>query len=316
MPHSAYRITVFIILVLLSFSSIQAATHFDNDGKADLGVYRVSNRTWYNFLSSSGEMTAVQFGLETDVLTPGDYDGDGITDIAVWRPSNGFWYVLRSSSNQLFMIQWGTTIHHQFGSIADIPVPADYDGDGHDDLAVYRPDYGSWYVLESSQEFDPAYAQISQFGKLGDVPVPADYDGDGKADIAVYRTPEARWYIWESKNGNLRSTRFGQSGYDLLVPADYTGDGKADVAVFRSGVWIIERSEDHTPEVFYFGTAGDTPVPADYDGDGRTDPAVFRNGTWYVSESSSSGAKAANFGSAGDLAVGAAYVRESIVAVP
>ena len=94
-----------------------------------------------------------------------------------------------------------------------MPVPADYDGDNHDDVAVFRPSTGFWYTLRST---DGGFG-ARNFGLNGDVPVPGDYDGDGKADIAVYRG--GVWYLDRSLTG------FGAFQYgvpsDIPIPGRY-----------------------------------------------------------------------------------------------
>ena len=50
-----------------------------------------------------------------------------------------------------------------------MPVPADYDGDGRQDIAVYRPSKGSWYILRSSTNYT-AFVSY-QWGLGGDIPV-------------------------------------------------------------------------------------------------------------------------------------------------
>ena len=122
-----------VILKVLGAAS--NGVDFDDDGKADLAVFRPSSGDWFIRNSTSNFTTSVvrQWGLLGDVPVPGDYDGDGTADLAVWRPSSGIWFILQSSTS------FATSQAIQFGVSTDVPVPGDYDGDGKTDPAVYRP---------------------------------------------------------------------------------------------------------------------------------------------------------------------------------
>jgi uncharacterized delta-60 repeat protein len=181
----------------------------------------------------------------------------------------------------------------------DTQAPFDFDGDGRSDVSVFRPDNGTWYLLQSQN----GSTGIS-FGFSTDKIVPADYDGDGKTDVAVYRS--GTWYLQRSAQG-FTGIAFGD-GNDIPQPADYDGDGKAELAVFRpsNGTWYALNLANNQFNAFSFGSSGDKPVAADYDGDGKTDLAVFRNGTWYI-QRSQLGFTGIAFGEATDKPVPADY---------
>jgi len=248
----------------------------------------VARPGWLVFyrLGSTGSSTAVQWGAPGDVPIGGDHDGDGRADFAMWRPREGevegLWFIQRSSDGAAVAFQWGAA------ATGDQPLPADYDGDGRADLAVWRRvepssagdgEEGVWYVVRSSD----GQVVRRQWGSAYDRPVPADYDGDGRADFAVWRA--GTWYVIGSADGVARAEQFGDAT-DVPVPADYDGDGRADLAVWRpsTGTWLIRSSRDGTVITRQWGGPGDIPVPADYDGDGRADVAVWRGSTgeWWV----------------------------------
>lgn len=126
---------------------------FDGDGLADLHVQRGSQNWIRN--SSSGSAVAI-FGLGTDFLTVQEFTGDLRDDIVAMRGSS--WFVRNTATGAIspYGFTWGP-------ASGRILVPADYDGDGDADIAVYVTATGQWWVKRSSD----AGVNIINWGGIG-----------------------------------------------------------------------------------------------------------------------------------------------------
>ncbi|MBI2441901.1 MAG: hypothetical protein HYV35_11090, partial [Lentisphaerae bacterium] len=198
-----------------------------------------------------------------------------------------------------------------FGSMKDLPIFGDFDGDRKTDPAVYAQANGTWRVLLSGNEYREVQLIL---GGPGYAPVPGDYDADQKTDPGVYQESRGYWcgYLSSLDYSRLDSTYLGGLDY-TFVPSDYDGDGETDPAVYNesTGHWAVQVSgnDDKIASVL-FGGVSQTPVPADYDGDGKTDPAVYEesSGTWCFLLSGYEYALAsAEFGGSGWTAIPADY---------
>ncbi len=195
---------------------------------------------------------------------------------------------------------YGVIFSYTLPSPTPTPVPTpfrlvvdgrDYNGDGRDDTAVWRPADGRWAI-----DFGPGSSpEILYFGRPGDVPASGDYDGDGVTDPAVFRPATGLWAA-----AGVTRFYFGGPG-DVPVPADYRGDGFSDPGIFRpaTGLWAVRGLTRA-----YFGAGRDLPIPGDYSGDGTARIGVFRPdaGLWAVR-----GLTRFYYGAGGDYPVPADY---------
>lgn len=230
---------------------------FDGDDKADIAVWRpdvASVAAFYVLQSSNGTVRTERFGQTGDTpVAVGDWDGDGRADPAIYRDSafgsQGYFFYrgsLNNPSGNITYVPWGTA--------GDMPMRGDFDGDGKQDAAVFRPSNSTWYILQSSN----GQIRYDNWGLATDKFVNADYDGDGKTDLAVFRG--GTWYVKQSSNGQAAYFSWGTAA-DLPVPADYDGDAKTDIAVYRNGAWYIRLSSSGTLSVVPFGLGSDLAVP-------------------------------------------------------
>ena len=286
----------------------------DGNGNATV-TYDVGNDVSANF-PLGGMLTPGDVNVGGSTFAPqapgNDFDGDGSTDYAVVRgtfdsnprsnvkslggevPGEDFgWWVFNSSNGAVMNANFGTGGH--LGS-SDRITPADFDGDGTTDIAVWRgvssgqPSGNGFFFWVNSSD---STVSTVDFGQFGDNPaIVGDYDGDGTADPAVFRCSavpsvgfnQCTFFYQASSGSGITFVPWGSTEtFVRPYPGDFDGDGKFDFVVHRgipsvvnaggeeSGQFAILRSSDGVDEYVNWGTTVDALIPGDFDGDGRSD---------------------------------------------
>lgn len=219
--------------------------------------------------SDIGQPAGQPAGLDEIALR---FDSNGDSEDAIppnmsvyWQWTNGaragwmeFSYPVtqHETSTSLTTTQDGTTSGcAQYGNL-------DFDGDGRDDLAIWRPHFGLWAILKSS--VDNADLIWKQWGLPGDYPMPGDYTGDSIADLVVWRPTDGYWYVCKSDVDfdctQPQIQQFGLPG-DRPLKGDFDGDRILDFAVWRppTGMFYYKSSRNSQILSRQWGLPGDIP---------------------------------------------------------
>ena len=140
--------------------------------------------------------------------------------------------------------------------LATVSLASDYDGDGRDDVAVFRPSNGQWTI----RGFTRIY-----FGTSADTPFAGDFNGDGIADPAYHRESNGFWkakdvtqfYFGNASLGDemVSGGSSGQRTYDYIVRPGDANDLVAALesdsyeSVFIPGGWYNVNTDIHVSGV-------------------------------------------------------------------
>ncbi|CAM3579612.1 D-alanyl-D-alanine carboxypeptidase family protein [Occultella aeris] len=198
----------------------------------------------------------------------------------------------------------GATRTWFYGRQYDDVLWCDWNGDGVDTLAVFRPQTGTWHIRNAP---GGGNATISfRFGSTngGERPLCGDWNGDGRDTPGIYRGVDATWHLTNRLDGGgaAMTFRYGSPGPgDTPVVGDWNGDGRDTFGVRRAsdGLWYLRNSLSTGPatSVFRFGSAGagERAFVGDWDGDGDDTPGIYRPSTMSVYLRNAPGGGGANW---------------------
>ncbi|WP_199918001.1 hypothetical protein, partial [Streptomyces virginiae] len=69
-----------------------------------------------------------------------------------------------------------------WGQAGDLPVSANWDGSGPDNVGVFRPSTGKFHL-----RMDDGSLTVLDWGQAGDLPVAGNWDGGAAANVGVWR---------------------------------------------------------------------------------------------------------------------------------
>ena len=234
---------------------------------------------YFNYGGSDAIPVPADYGTTT-----GGVDTQKRADIAI-KDSSGRWAIDYADNG------FGSFDIERFGygGANAKPFPADYDGDGRADMAIWAD--GTWYFDYARDGFNgwnkpcltgcpctaPAGAGtgISGYGIAGDKPAVGDFDGDTCADLSVKSSVTGAWFFDLATDGfhgwqppctgcAVPLMGYGASSTPIVANYDPGYDNKADLAVLGTdGKWAIDFAADgfgawNTP--YYSVAFGGTPI--------------------------------------------------------
>ncbi|HXM41571.1 MAG TPA: FG-GAP-like repeat-containing protein [Bryobacteraceae bacterium] len=277
-----------------------AVGDFNRDGKLD--VVAAENSDYVSVLLGNGDGTLRPYhDYATDSssfgIGLGDFNGDGKLDLAVTCSSfeaNSTLDILLGNGDGTFQAEVSYPLDFEVGSRTVIV--ADFNGDGHLDLAV-AGNMGIDILLGNG---DGSFGKATLIaGPASDSATLADFNGDGIPDLEVdgegavsillgngdgtFR-PAVSYPVPGSPYGTVAGSFYGDRSIDLVAPLGETDNFTGE---FYGGISVLRGNGDGTfgkPVTSSFQGYSGYAAVGDFNGDGKLDLI-------YDSDTSAPGAK-------------------------
>lgn len=191
----------------------------------------------------------------------------------------------------------------KFGMLEGIPIAGDFNGDGVDDIGVFKDGY--WMIdLNRNSQWDNDDLMV-RLGESGDRPIVGDWDGDGKDDVGIYGP------IWEMDREAIAREHGLPNPDNLLytppknIPLGYE-DADIGTRVMMKTSFGNPRA-DVVDHVFGLGDGEEIPLAGDWNGNGIRSIGTFQGGVWQLDINGdgkfNDNDSIVNYGRSGDLPV-------------
>lgn len=166
----------------------------------------------------------------------------------------------------------------RFGMLEGIPVVGDFNGDGVDDVGVFRDGY--WMIdINRNGRWDNDDLMV-RLGEAGDRPVVGDWDGDGKDDVGIYGP------IWEmdreaiAREHGLPNPDNQPGTPPKNIPLGYENTNVGSRVMMKTS--FGNPRADVVDHVFGLGDGEEIPLAGDWNGNGVRSIGTFQGGVWQL----------------------------------
>jgi protocatechuate 3,4-dioxygenase beta subunit len=230
--------------------------------------------TWHLSIINAGDPRNENDGLQTDsswqqvsYLNNNDWNR--------FEMGEALWSFADTDGKGKFAVN---SHHQRFGAIGGTPLTGDFDGDGKDQVGMFRDGY--WMLDMNSNGIWDEKDMLIRFGNADDRPVIGDWDGDGKDDIGIYgpmweHDPEAIAH----EPGLPNPENFPHTRPKNVPPNDHEATNRARVMKLTS---FGRQRADVVDHVFGVGDGSITPVSGDWTGTGIRSIGTFKDGAWQL----------------------------------
>lgn len=216
---------------------------FNHDGNvdvADLGISFGNTNLVIDYGAGDGTFSSNYTNSNGSnnyrVLAVGDLNEDGWDDIVAGNSSTNQVSVFLNNGSGAFPSKSSYSEGSTNVSMTSITI-ADFDGDGHQDVAVVNNDDNSISILKGAGDGTLGSPTEIRVGTDPMYITSADFNGDGSPDIAVTSDNASSFgsvEIWDNDSSGKftedSTISLPQIYYGTIVADDFNGDGDLDIA--------------------------------------------------------------------------------------